>query len=541
MTRIAQNMNQLARILAEKLSTKVVAGLTSSEQSEAKEAADSNQSDKNRQGIYAGGQQGKAIQTLLAELLQHQLLNQKPKTSTEQTATSSKALSQSQAGSPSARREIERLMRSYNPESSDADEVAVKISERKDLLANLTVEERKKLVMGLFDGSTGEDEEDAAMDIIRSASDADLKEIVDSIGWDRLRDELDPHDIDEMSKRLANPKATSSTSPASSALTKVGIENPNEEIGEIKSKIKQKLDSMSSSEVESISSEILSGKKEILAEIANLERTGKGTQAAALRAMVDQLKERANGDLKTKLDQFSHQIRYTGEINGRIKSGDYSGLLENMRDMADPTKSKEERIAIYETLLTIEPELRAMEETIQLYGNSKQKADAEVFMSRYRTFTSTFNENDSAGDFLEKLAAKLNLTGQTVEDKFEALRSQTAHTVSDVSNSLKLDHFLDTLSDDQARELANNLYSKDTKGVNHLASLPTDFKVRLINNMISGFTGDEEEQAILHILSTTKEKNPQEFYQIISAIGYDALDSNIHGEEYNEFVRLMRN
>lgn len=502
--------------------------------------ASSNQSESEQRSIRASRQQGKAIENLFANILQQTLLNKKQSSSSQQIATSSNALSGGNSTDLSARREIEKLMREYDPESGDADETAVEISKRKDLLPHLTAKEQEQLVMGLFDGATSEQEEDAAMEILRGASDENLKKIVNSIGWDRLKNELDPEDIDEISKRLANPKATASNSASSKILENFGINNSSEEIGEIKRKINQKLDSMSPSEIESLSNETLANKNSVLSEIAMLERSGKGTQAAALRTLVDQLKGRANGELKNGLDQFSYQIRYTSEINGRLKSGDYSGLLENMRDMADPTKSNAERTAIYETLRALDPELRAMEEAIQLYGNSKQKADAEVFMKRYRTFMNTFDPNDSAGDFLDKLGSKLDLAGQSIEDKFDSLRSQTANMVSELPNLVKLGNFLDTLSDDEARELVNNLYSKESNGENHLASLPTDYKVRLINNMIAGFTGDEEEQAILKILRETKKKNPQEFYQIISAVGYEELNSNIDGQENLEFQQIMR-
>jgi len=57
--------------------------------------------------------------------------------------------------------------------------------------------------------------------------------------------------------------------------------------------------------------------------------------------------------------------------------------------------------------------------------------------------------------------------------------------------------------------------------------------------MIDGFTGDSEETAINHILEATKANDPDEFYQIIVAVGYDELASNLHGEEWDDFLKLL--
>jgi hypothetical protein len=101
-----------------------------------------------------------------------------------------------------ARSQIEDLMAGYNYTANNADEIAVDISNRKDLLPHLTVEERIQLVRGLFDGETGERQEDAAMEIMRTASNEDLKRVVDAIGWNELSSELDSQDMYELRDRL---------------------------------------------------------------------------------------------------------------------------------------------------------------------------------------------------------------------------------------------------------------------------------------------------------------------------------------------------
>lgn len=443
-------------------------------------------------------------------------------------------------GREKARKEIDGIMNGYDPTSSDADEKAEAVSKRKDLLPHLTKDERENLVRGLFDGPTGEDEEDAAMEILRTASDEDLKKIVDSIGWDKLRDELDEEDIKEITKRLANAKPTRANSPSTKVIEdKGGVSDTKGKMEKIQEQIKAKLDSMTPAQIEVTSKELLTDKNSeaILNEVARLGRSGNPNSTAIVTALIElvtQLENRTTDPkLKSKLAEFKHRIRYTSEISEKLAAGDYAGLQNILRDMARPSVPQEQRDAIYETLRDFAPQLQANVKAIQIYGDAKQRADASVFMSRYQSFMKVYHRGDSGGDFLDKLSAELGLAGQTAEDKYESLNKQLAQTSADLEKTIGNTLWKENDMDDAAESLTNGLNDEQ------LGALPTNTKVRMIKDMLDGHTGDDQEQAILRILRETKKNSPQEFFQIINEVGYENIAYSMTGSEYDEFQNLM--
>lgn len=462
-----------------------------------------------------------------------------------QTGTSAQALTKQDAApeiDPArevAQIRIRDIMGDYDPEDGDADEKAQKIAGDPELCKYLTKEQRAELVKGLFDGSTGEDEEDAAMQILRSANKEDLKWVTNNVGWDELDDELDSHDIDELSRLLAQPEPVADT-PSGAVFDEFGI-TPADlepetglEMAELKRKVQETLAGMSEEQIAKLADDLLANKKELLKEIADLERRGLDSKADKLRAILGEVAKHVSGDAKSQLDQFSWQIHYTSRISEELKGGDFAELLKFLPDLADPSLSKEQRVALYETLDNFKPELRAMEEVIREFGTVDQKASLNRFMNTYNAFMGEFDADLPAETVLEAILNRLGKTADNLEDSLQELKATVGIVVDEIQETLTLSHILDTASDDRAREIAQSLYSKGL-----LAYLPADFKVKLINLMLDGFTGDAEETAINHILEATKAANPDEFYQIIAAVGYDELSSNLHGEEWDDFLKLL--
>jgi hypothetical protein len=58
-------------------------------------------------------------------------------------------------------------------------------------LASLTYGQRERLMANFLEGATVGDDEDAVMDLLRSASAADRRRLIDRFGWERLHDEVD--------------------------------------------------------------------------------------------------------------------------------------------------------------------------------------------------------------------------------------------------------------------------------------------------------------------------------------------------------------
>jgi hypothetical protein len=87
-------------------------------------------------------------------------------------------------------------------------------------------------------------------------------------------------------------------------------------------------------------------------------------------------------------------------------------------------------------------------------------------------------------------------------------------------------------SDNKAREIVRRFMARDPA----FAILTVPDRVLLIREMISGFTGDDDEQAILDLLT---EAIPQERVAIVREIGVNVLYDNFHGEEYRRLRPLI--
>jgi Domain of unknown function (DUF4157) len=85
------------------------------------------------------------------------------------------------------------------------------------------------------------------------------------------------------------------------------------------------------------------------------------------------------------------------------------------------------------------------------------------------------------------------------------------------------DHFD---SDNKARAIVNKGKHKD---------LPLAIRVKLIQEMLSGVTGDDDENAILKIL---EDASPLDREVLIERVGYDRLDDKINGAEHDRLLKI---
>lgn len=72
----------------------------------------------------------------------------------------------------------------------DNSEDYVKLAKRAGAMATLTKEQRRKLILNLFDGKTWGEDETMVMDLLDAADDKDVRYIISKIGWGEMEDEL---------------------------------------------------------------------------------------------------------------------------------------------------------------------------------------------------------------------------------------------------------------------------------------------------------------------------------------------------------------
>ena len=89
--------------------------------------------------------------------------------------------------------------------------------------------------------------------------------------------------------------------------------------------------------------------------------------------------------------------------------------------------------------------------------------------------------------------------------------------------------------DVKARQLISELNSQGS-----LARAAFTVKLKLVNRLLSGTTGDEDEAAILNVMQAAKAYDKAELYQLAAAATWDSLYSSVDGSEYDELVDILQ-
>jgi hypothetical protein len=235
------------------------------------------------------------------------------------------------------------------------------------------------------------------------------------------------------------------------------------------------------------------------------------------------------------MKQFGWQVYYTSAVGEELAKGGYAALFTLLPDLVDPDVKggNEQRVALYETLRKLDPEIRAMEDFIMTAGNPTQKAQMETCMSAYHEFMRDFDPDLPPETLLQSVLRRFGKSVADVRAYFQQLISAAGVAVANLDDTFNLKNLLTDDRDKVAREITKRLLAEG------LQELPTSKKVKLINELLDGFTESDDEQCILDILRATKARNKDEFYQIIAAVGYEKLDFSIDWEENDELKRLM--
>ena len=93
---------------------------------------------------------------------------------------------------------------------------------------------------------------------------------------------------------------------------------------------------------------------------------------------------------------------------------------------------------------------------------------------------------------------------------------------------------LDSMDADNMARIAVQLWVE--------GALPLSVKVRrlLIKEMLSGFTGDDDERAIIKLLENSKDAEIIELLDPAKGLSFADIESDIHGKEHKDFMAMLR-
>ncbi|HEV2856584.1 MAG TPA: hypothetical protein VHC97_27605 [Thermoanaerobaculia bacterium] len=382
-----------------------------------------------------------------------------------------------------------------------------------------------------FDEGTSEEAEDRALALLLGAeTGSELAFLTRKITWDRLDDDLDEPDIDEICSRLRD--LLDRRNYAVGNLLEGLFGNPSKldeiRLDELVSRFDVSFNDLTLAGRRAFAQRLFDLRDDILDSMSLRVVRGLDTFVRELRVVIDRtaaLGDRRRGELAA----LSWEVFYTDRIGSQIEASEYSLLLITLPDMLDGSLPLERRQALFDMLRRWERTFAALQEIVNTVGSSRQQGDMRRFMDAQRVFLDNFTPAPPTPDILNPIAAFFGAVTSSIND----IRAALQDLGSELS-SLDIGTILGTIDDDLARNVAAALFAQGT-----LALVPFDHKATLINRMTDGSTGDDDELGILHILRESKKRSTAEFLQLIAAGRYALLDSSLDNQEHDQFMALL--
>jgi hypothetical protein len=402
-------------------------------------------------------------------------------------------------------------------------------------------------INGLFRGGTSEEEEDQALALLLgSRHAADLINLVNSLTWERLDDELDEGDLTQIMDRL-----------------KVLLDRRDYLVGFLLRWLflveNERLPNIDSINVlrpfavgqtlevrHSFADQSLNQRDAVLDGLGLMALRGLPTYAREFQMALDTA---AGSELyrAPELQRLSWEVFYTNLICTQLASGEYRLLQLMLTELFNPGSPQflfpVRNIALFNMLRKWEGYFYAMERLISILGSERQKTDMRRYMENHRLFMNNFPAQlappaplpgflAAIQQAYATLLASLLALGSTFQDLVNAVQS-IADSIQNIGSSL-----FEATGDEEAVAAVNTMFGEDK-----LAMIPTQYKVTLAKKMYIGFAAaveDDEEQAILTILRASKTRSPAEFLQIAASINWEILDSIFDGTEHSQLEELFR-
>jgi hypothetical protein len=393
-----------------------------------------------------------------------------------------------------------------------------------------------KEVEELFDGGTLENDEDQALAILLSAeSSKELIFYINALTWSELDDELDEPDLDRIADHLST--LIDRESYLIYVLLSQYVGNPKTLHKMRPESISNIIIAMSAGLRQEFIDEVLAKNDAILNGMAFMTLRGGGRQTTYFEEFRTVLELLRTGQYRSnELFQILWEVFYVEQICDQLAAGAYPSLLSSLTDLVNPNLPDMRRIAFREALRRLEDEFSAMGALIEVIGNESDKRSMTIYKDRRRLFLDNFPLQLQQPNVLQQAIQAILSQINGVIGGFEELSSAVQDIARGIAN-FSFSQLFGTNEDDIAVNLTNALSE------NTLVLLPFNYKLKLINSMFgSGLfdaAEDEEEQATLKILKTSKQRSVAEFLELVIGVTWERLDNNFDGQEHNDLVKLF--
>jgi hypothetical protein len=226
-----------------------------------------------------------------------------------------------------------------------------------------------------------------------------------------------------------------------------------------------------------------------------------------------------------------HEVNYTTRICSSLVLLDYQPLYRVIADMVDPSVPQLQRIACKDTCDRLRLEFAAAAKSVEVVGSNQAKATVNRFMSALNAALANFSPTLPAPSTVAAIVAALGSAGNTLNDLLTAV----TNLPDALAGAITLSNLLGSDDDDNARQLISELSTQGS-----LAHLAFRIKLTLVNALLDGWTGDEDEIGILGVMQAAKGQDQAELYQLAAAATWDSLYSAVDGDEYDELLSILQ-
>lgn len=235
------------------------------------------------------------------------------------------------------------------------------------------------------------------------------------------------------------------------------------------------------------------------------------------------------------LTALGWELFYTDIIATQLARGEVGVLIQRLPDLVNPTLpgGDVQRFAWFDMLRLWDREFVAFDEMVKVLGSNAQKVDMRKFLDTRRIFMDNFPAVQPPPGAIEAaiqaILAAIGAIGSSLQDLVAAIQG-----IADAIGDFTVPSLFGTDSDQLAVNTVNILAGQSLLGL-----LPTVYKSELINRLLDGAAEDEEEQAILAILRSSKERSIADFAQLVAQASWEKLDNSFNGQEYDDLEGML--